>query len=81
MERLKNNPSLEDLRSGTNLWMKGDYESLLKNRASLDQAAVPMAGRHHDWNDYWDTLMQPDRSWAEQYRDISWLSPEQVEAG
>ena len=81
MERLKNNPSLEDLRSGTNLWMKGDYESLLKNRASLDQAAGPMAGRHHDWNDYWDTLMQPDRSWAEQYRDISWLSPEQVEAG
>lgn len=76
-----NQSYLEKLRQEFAGWNKGDYETLLKDRASLEQSAVPMTTSRHDWNDYWDKLSQPGRHWAEQYRDISWLSPEQMEAG
>ena len=66
--------SLLDLRQQAS--KVGDYESLIGDQLSLDQS-VPYIGQ--GWDEYFDKLNDPDRHWSERYRDVSWLTPEQLE--
>lgn len=66
--------SIADLREQAS--KKGDYESLIGDQLSLDQS-VPYIGQ--GWDEYFDTLNNPDRHWSERFRDVSWLTPEQLD--
>ena len=68
--------SLSDLRQQAS--KTGNYESLIGDQLSLAQS-VPYIGQ--GWDEYFDKLNDPNRHWSERYRDISWLTPEQLEAG
>lgn len=66
--------SLSDLRQQAS--KTGNYQPLLEDKLSLDQS-VPYIGQ--GWDEYFDKLNDPNRHWSERFRDVSWLTPEQLE--